>query len=77
MKWVFWILNFPESVLWSNHVGNPNYPGQIYTVSQCVKRMGTIVLNNVFVLTQYLLIIFWSNQDAKLDMNIQVQIEYK
>jgi len=40
-----------------------------------MKRMSTIVLGSVFVLVQYLLIIFCSNQDAKLDMHIQVQSE--
>jgi len=43
-------------------------------VAATLKRLGTIVLG-VFVLVQYLLIIFWSNQDAKLDTHIQVQSE--
>jgi len=32
-----------------------------------MKRMDTLVLNNIFVLAQNLLIIFWSNQEAKQD----------
>jgi len=36
-----------------------------------MKRMDTIVKNNVFVLAQHLLIIFWSNQDAKQGMHIE------
>jgi len=40
-----------------------------------MKGPGTTALNIVSVHIQYLLTIFWSNQDAKQDMHIQEQGE--
>jgi len=62
MKCMLWIFHFFVNV------GSPNDPGQIYTVPQCMKRMGTIVLGSGFVLIQKNDNLFWSNRDAKLDM---------
>jgi len=49
MEWVLWIFHFSE-----NDVDPPNDPGQIYVVPQYMKKMGTIVLDSVFVLVKKL-----------------------
>ena len=55
--------------------GSPNDLGEIYIVPQCMKRMGTIVLDSVFVLVQYLLIIFGQTTMPNWTLHIQVQFD--
>jgi len=66
---VFGMFNFFEHVLhfvWSYHDSGLNVQDHIYSMIQNMKGMRqTIVLNSVFVFTQYLLTILQSNQDAK------------